>query len=447
VLRSIGGWSGRRTVSAVLAGVVLGAVVQSALPGHQAGDAAGAPVQTVLRADSGGLRDGWVGTWATVPTAVPANNMTTFADQTIREIVHVSIGGDAVRIRLSNEFGSQPLVIGAAHVAARAASGGAQTAAGTDRRLTFGGRSETAIPAGAPLLSDPVGLAVRAGSDLVVSLYLPRSTPGTTIHAFAFQTNYVAAGNVTARSAITPTGTLGQWYFLSGISVHSGRSQGAVVAFGDSITDGANTTTDANHRWPDLFAQRLSASRRTFGVLNEGISGNRLLHDPNPPAGSAAESFAAFFGQAALRRFDRDVASQPAARYVIVLLGVNDLGQPGTSAPASEAVTAADVIAAHRQIIARAHQLGLRIYGATIMPFRNDTFGFFSPEHEAARQVVNAWIRTSHEFDAVIDLDQSMRDPQHPDQLNPALDSGDHLHPNDAGTQAIANAIPLHLFG
>jgi lysophospholipase L1-like esterase len=439
-------------VLAVLAGVLLGAVVQSAMPGRPAGDAArtGTPVRAaaLLSADGGGRADRWVGTWATVPTAVPATNTTTFANQTIREIVHVSVGGDAIRVRLSNEFGSQPLTIGEAHLARRAAAGGTQIAAGTDHRLTFGGRAAVTVPAGAPLVSDPVAVAVPARSDLVISIYLPVSTPGTTIHAFSFQNNYVAAGNVTGRASVTPTATIGQWYFLSGVSVHSGRNaDAAVVAFGDSITDGANTTADANHRWPDLLARRLLADRQGVGVLNEGISGNRMLHDANPPPGDG-ENFVAFFGQSALHRFDRDVASQPGARFVVVLLGINDIGQPGTvSAPASDEVTAADVIGAHRQLIARAHQLGLRIYGATIMPFANDTFGFFSPAREAKRQAVNAWIRTSHEFDAVIDFDRTMRDPAHPDQLNPTFDSGDHLHPNDAGTQAMANAIPLHLFG
>ena len=454
MLRRIRRWSGHRrgTVLAVLAGVLLGAVAQSAMSGRPAGDAARtvAPVRAaaLLAGDGSTRAGGWVGTWATVPTTTPAINTTTFANQTIREIVHVSIGGDAVRVRLSNEFGRQPLVIGEAHVARRAAAGGTRIAPGTDRRLTFGGRAAVSIPAGAPLLSDPVALAVAARSDLVVSLYLPVSTPGTTIHAFSFQTNYVAAGNVTGRTDITPTATIGQWYFLSSVSVHSGRSGGAVVALGDSITDGANTTADANHRWPDLLAQRLLSSRRDVGVLNEGISGNRMLHDGVSIPGSAGEGFVSFFGESALRRFDRDVASQPDARYVVVLLGINDIGQPGTvSAPATDEVTAADVIGAHRQLIARAHQLGLRVYGATIMPFANDTFGFFTPAREVKRQAVNAWIRTGREFDAVIDFDRALRDPRQPDQLLAAFDSGDHLHPNDAGTQAMANAVPLHLFG
>jgi lysophospholipase L1-like esterase len=394
-----------------------------------------------VRPASAAAGGGWVGTWATVPTAVPATNVATFQDQTIREVVHVSVGGDTLRVRLSNEFGDKALHIGEAHVA-RAVPGAnpREIAAGSDRRLTFGGGSSVTIPAGAPALSDPVHLRVPALSDLVVSIYLPERTEGTTIHAFSFQDNVVAAGNVTGARAVTPTSTIQQWYFLTGVSVRA--HGGAVVALGDSITDGANTTPNTNRRWPDVLSARL---RGTRGVLNEGISGNRLLHDPNPPPGSDAEGFAAFFGPSALHRFDRDVGAQPGARDVIVLLGVNDLGHPGIDAPASEEVSAADLIAGFRQLIGRAHQRGLRIFGATIMPFSGDTFGFFTPEREAKRQAVNAWIRTGGEYDGVIDFDAVMRDPAEPDRLRPEFDSGDHLHPNDAGAAALADAIPTSL--
>ncbi|MFD0804119.1 GDSL-type esterase/lipase family protein, partial [Streptomonospora algeriensis] len=222
-----------------------------------------------------------------------------------------------------------------------------------------------------------------------------------------------------------------------------GKHTGAVVALGDSITDGSETTAGANNRWPDLLAERVGA--RT-GVLNSGIAGNRLLHDPNPPEGSDAEDYAAFFGQSALRRFDRDVLAQPGAEHVIVLLGVNDLGHPGTSAPMSETVTAEEIIGGHRQLIARAHAAGLRAYGGTVLPFKGDTLGFYSEENEAKRQAVNEWIRTSGEYDAVIDFAEAMRAPDDPLRLNPAYDSGDHLHPNDAGMAAMAEAVPTRLF-
>lgn len=388
----------------------------------------------------------WVGAWATSPTTVPASDTTAFEDQTLRQVVHLSVGGGTVRVRLSNEFGTQPLVIGEAHVARRAGTGSA-IEPGTDRRLTFGGRPSATLPAGTPLLSDPVSLSVAADSDLVVSIHLPRHTPATTVHAFPYQDGWVAAGNVTGRAEITPTAVLGKWHFLTGVSV-TGKRGSTVVAFGDSITDGAETTRGANRRWPDVLARRLQDERslRHLGVVNAGISGNRMLHDPNPPAGHPAENYAQYFGQSALRRFDRDVLAQPGVRHVVVLLGVNDLGHPGTSAPLSEKVSAQDIIGAHRQLIARAHAQGLRIHGGTMTPFRDDTLGFHSPENEAARQTVNHWIRTSGEYDSVIDFDRAVRDPKQPDRLNPAYDSGDHLHPNDAGMAAMAAAVPLRLF-
>ena len=292
----------------------------------------------------------WVGSWASVPTTVPPASDTVFSDQTIRQTVHLSIGGDRLRVRFSNEFGTAPLVIGAAHVGRAAGTEPSRSVApGSDRRLTFAGHVSATVPAGAPLLSDPVRLAVPAGADLVVSLYLPRPTKATTTHAFAFQDNVVAAGDVTGRRTVTPTATFQQWWFLSGVSVAAPARDGAVVALGDSITDGANTTPNRNARWPDVLARRLQSTPdlRGLGVLNEGISGNRLLHDPNPLPGSGADAFAAQFGESALRRFDRDVGAQPGARYVVVLLGVNDLGHPGTIAPESERVTPADLIAGY----------------------------------------------------------------------------------------------------
>jgi lysophospholipase L1-like esterase len=387
----------------------------------------------------------WVGTWAAVPTAVPARSPITLADRTVRHVLHLSIGGDELRVRITNEFGERPLHVGAVRVALRSGSG-ASTAAvpGTDRRVTFGGRGDVTLPAGAPLVSDPVRLRVAAGADLLVSIYLPDSTPVTTRAAFAFQDNVIAVGDVTAARTVTAESTVGQYLFLSGVSVRTRGS--AIVTLGDSITNGANTAANTNNRWPDLLAARLRQARLRRGVVNLGVSGNRLLHDPNPPAGSNAETFAANFGQSALRRFDRDVLAQPSARYLVVLLGVNDLGHPGTVAPLDEEVSAADIIFAHRQLIARAHQAGLRAYGATILPFKGDTLGFFSAENERKRSAVNAWIRGGGEYDGVIDFDAAVRDAADPLRLNPAYDSGDGLHPNDAGMAAMAAAVPLRLF-
>ena len=387
----------------------------------------------------------WTGTWAAAPTTVPPGPPAVLENQTVRHVVHVSTGGDRLRVRLTNEFGEQPLVVGEVRVARRAGTGASTaTRPGTDRPVTFGGRTAVTIPAGAPLVSDPVHLPFPAGTELTVSLYLPQRTPVTTLAAFAFQDNVIAAGNVTAARTVTPGAVVAQNLFLSGVSVAS--PAGAIVTLGDSITNGAVTTANLSHRWPDLLAQRLRAARLDRGVVNVGVSGNRLLHDPNPPAGSGAEAYAAYFAQSALRRFDRDVVAQPGAAHLIVLLGVNDLGHPGTTAPASETVSADDLIAGHRQLIARAHQAGLRAYGATVLPFKDDTLGFYSVENERKRAALNRWIRTGGEYDAVVDFDAAVRDRTDPLRLASAYDSGDHLHPNDAGMAALAAAVPLRLF-
>jgi lysophospholipase L1-like esterase len=402
-------------------------------------------------ADAAGDRSR-VGTWSTAVTgpATPPQPVTVFRNQTLRQIVHVSIGGSALRVRLSNEYGDQPLVIGEARVARRPdRATGSQIRPGTDRRLTFGGRSTVTIPAGAPALSDPVSLRVPALSDLVISIYLPRRTPADTVHGSAFQTNYVAAGNVTRSARLTGATETTSWHFLSGVSVTTAPKAGAVVAFGDSITDGAITTVNANHRWPDFLARRLQAdpATRHLGVLNKGIGGNRLLFDGNTRPDSPFAGIGPLFGDSALARFDRDVAAQPGARSVIVLLGINDIGQPTSIAPPSEAVSVRQMISAYRQLIARAHERGLRIYGGTMTPFQDTTIaGYYSAENEAKRRAANRWIRTSGEWDGVIDFDRAVRDPNQPGRMLPAYDSGDHLHPNDAGMRAMANAIPLRLF-
>ncbi|MEV5612534.1 SGNH/GDSL hydrolase family protein [Streptomyces sp. NPDC052225] len=393
--------------------------------------------------------DGWTGTWAAAPTAAPASDTTTYEDQTLRQIVRTSVAGRTLRVRFTNEFGTTPLVIGAAHVARRAADGGAAVDPATDRELRFGGRTSTTLAAGARRWSDPVALPTRPGDTLAISLYLPRRTAADTVHSSAFQHNYVAAGNVAGKPDLTPTATTTSWRFLSGVAVNrrADTATSALVTLGDSITDGSVTQTDANHRWPDLLAERLRSDDESagIGVLNAGIGGNRLLRDPNPPAGSPAESYAAYFGESGLKRFDRDVVSQPGVRAAVVLLGVNDLGHPGTTAPASEEVTAPELIAGYEQLIRRAHERGLKIYGATILPFEGDTLGFHTPEREAARQAVNRWIRTGGAYDGVVDFDAATRDPQQPGRLLAAYDSGDHLHPNDAGMAAMARAFPLEL--
>jgi lysophospholipase L1-like esterase len=411
----------------------------------------------------------WVGTWGTAPAGPPLPaQLQTFNDQTLRLIVHTSIGGKQVRIRISNTFGTTPLRIGEAHIALR--EGGASIIAGSDRPLTFSGNRSITVPPGAPVLSDPVDLEVPALSDLAISLHLPGSVPATTIHASAFQTNYVSLpGNFTGAAAFPTDRTITSWPFLTEVDVNT-PGAAAIVALGNSITDGSNTTIDTNHRWPDLLALRLQTSREpltsstpsdkrtdkqpgkqavapaglvtwgtSLGVVNRGIGGNRLLRDPGEQP---------LFGRAALERFDRDVLATAGVRYLVVLIGINDIGHPGTGTiPISEEPTVDELIAGYRQLIARAHAKGIAIYGATLTPFEGTIFpGYYSPEKEQIRQGVNNWIRSSDEFDGVIDFDRAVRDPSHPTRMLPAYDSGDHLHPNDLGMQAMANAIPLQLF-
>jgi lysophospholipase L1-like esterase len=385
----------------------------------------------------------WTATWATGPAGPSPGATPTFNNQTLRQIVHTSVGGMRVRVKLSNTFGGDPVVIGSAHIARRVT--GARIDPRTDRQLTFSGVDRVTIPAGALVLSDPVELDVPALADLAVSIYLPQQVAATTMHALALQTNYIAAGTGDATGATDLPGaaTTTSWQFLTGVDVLV-RGGATVVALGDSITDGANSTVDANLRWPNVLANRLQARRaaRQLGVIDEGIIGNRILHPTEPV-------FDNLFGPAALARFDRDVLAQAGVAYVIVLLGINDIGHPGSSAgaPASEEVSAEEIEAGLAQFVERAHEHGIRVFGATLTPFENTTLeGFFSPEKEVKRQAVNRWIRTARKFDAVIDFDAAIRDPGHPARILPAFDGGDHLHPSDAGQQAMGRAISLGLF-
>ncbi len=413
------------------------------------------PLHAQNHAEPGGAR--WIASWGSAPAGpAPASELLSLDNQTVRLIVQTTTGGNQVRVRLSNEFGSVPLRIGAAHIALRAS--GAAIVAGSDRTLTFSGRPFVTIPPGAPALSDPVALTVPALSDLAVSLHLPAPTQASTVHAFAFQTNYVSGpGNFTATAAFPTLRTITAWPFLTEVDVVAPVLGATIVALGDSITDGVLTTIDANQRWTDFLARRLQASRgglvpgetpsdaqalapqllvaRQIGVANRGISGNRLLRDF---AGTTV-------GSAALARFDRDVLATAGASYVIVLLGINDIGVGGL-VNGEELVTAEDLIAGYRQLIARAHTRGLRIFGGTLTPFEGSFPGYYTPEKERVRQALNHWIRNSGEFDAVIDFDRAIRDPARPARMLPAFDSGDHLHPNDRGMQAMGNAIPLELF-
>lgn len=380
----------------------------------------------------------WTTTWTASPQprwdgdfALPTKLPYHFWNQTLRQVARTSIGGRRVRVLLSNAYGTRPLEIGAAHVALSA--GGASIVEGSGRALTFGGETSVTIPPGAPMLSDPVELEVEALSHIAVSVYLPEPTPPATFHWDARQTAYVVAGNQVA-AATLPTGdTLDTRAFLAAVQVEAAPGARTVVAIGDSITDGNMSTIDGNARWPDFLAARLAP--RNVAVLNAGISGARVLRDG--------------MGANALARFERDVLAQPRVETVIVLMGINDIawegtplarGDPSTDAPA--------LIAGYRQLIARAHARGVRIVGATLTPFDGaleDTpiRGYFSAAKEHVRQQVNAWIRDSGEFDAVVDFDALLRDPARPARMLPAYDSGDHLHPGDAGYRAMAGAIDL----
>lgn len=366
-------------------------------------------------------RQHWVGTWSASPVA-PANPG--FTDQTVRLIVHTSVGGSSVRIRLSNVFGTQSLAIGAAHVALR--STGEGIVPDTDRLLTFGGAGSTTIPPGALALSDPVELDVPALADLAVSIYLPGPAVQATSHPGSHQRNYVSPpGDFSAAEFMPIASTSTSWFYLTDVEVTSSEETSAIVTLGDSITDGSNSTMDANRRWPDDLAVRLHARHFQRSVLNEGISGNRILHDPTGPN--------------ALARLDRDVLVKSGVAYVIVLLGINDIGRSPT-----DPVSADEIIAGHLQIIERAHERGLRIFGCTLTPFEGAFY--FTAEGEDKREAVNEFIRTSGAYDGVIDFDLATSDPSHPTRFLPAFDSGDHLHPNDAGLQAMADAVSLSLF-
>jgi lysophospholipase L1-like esterase len=407
---------------------------------------------TSLGAEVGPQSRQWVGTWATSAQPFVPEALQTYRNRTLRLIVHTSLGGPTVRIKVSNTYGDVPLLIGGAHIARRTRA--AQIDPHTDRSLTFQGKSSTAVPAGATVVSDPVFLEVPPLSDLAISLFLPQRTEAKTSHTMAKQTSYLSPedGDSTSAARFPVAKEIHTWPFLTGVDVEASSNAAAIVAFGSSLTDGDGTTADANARWPDVLAKRLqnsSGSDRETGVLNEGIIGNRLLHDSPKRADNP---FGGALGQSGLARYERDVLSQAGVRYVIVGLGINDILFPGFPfTPPSETVSADDIITGYRQLIARGHQKNILVIGTTNPPFEHSAFeglvtAFYTPEREAVRKKVNDWIRNSGEFDSVVDLDAVVRDPSHPTQLLPAYDSGDHLHPNDAGCRAEGNAFPLALF-
>ena len=363
-----------------------------------------------------------------------------FTNQTLRQIVHTSIGGARARVVLSNAYGTAPVTIGAAHIALRDKEGAIQTASG--RVLTFSGRPTVTIPANAVMYSDPVALAVPQMSDLAIDLYLPGTTNTSatlTLHGAAFQTSYISeTGNFVGKATLPQVATTRSWFLLSRVDVVAPDVTGAVVAFGDSITDGAASTVDTNNRWPDHLSRRLAAQGMKMGVLNAGIGGNRVLSEATVPAGIDVRAVGA--GINALARFERHVLSVPGVTHVIVLEGINDIG----NARDNPTPTAEDLIAAHKQLIEQAHARGLKVFGATLTPFWGAAY--YTETGEAKRQALNEWIRTGKGYDGVIDFDKATRDPNDPKKLLAQYDSCDYLHPSDAGYKAMAEAIDLSLF-
>jgi lysophospholipase L1-like esterase len=394
---------------------------------------------TIARAADEG---GWIGTWTAsaqpawasdfpVPLGIPGN----LFDKTIRQVARVSVGGNKVRIVLSNEYGKVPLEVGAAHIALTA--DGPDIQPGSDRALTFGGKASIVIPPGAPAISDPVDLTVAPLSEVSVSLHFPKTAPTDTIHWDGHQTGFVASGNKVAEAALEPESKQTQRVFLSEILVDAPENARAIVLFGDSITDGDGSTVDGNDRWPDHLAKRLAdQGGAPVAVQNQGISGAKVLSDR--------------MGVNALARFERDVLSQPYADTVVLMMGINDIGWPGCAlAPNDREPTADEIVAGYRQLIDRAHADGMKIIGATLTPF-GDSFagtpfeGYYTADKEKIRVAVNEFIR-SGAFDGVIDFDKAVVDPAKPGYIKAEFDKGDHLHPNAAGYKVMADSIDLTL--
>ena len=374
----------------------------------------------------------WVGSWTTSPVVTED---LAFANQTVRNVCRVSIGGGRVRVRLSNAYGRGKLAIGGVSLGLRGA--GAGIVPRTSRKLTFGGAFSCTIPAGALVLSDPVEIDIPALADVAVSIYLPREVPEDfqiTGHGNCHQTNYVSPPGDHAAAIDMPVArTIESWTFVTAIEVEAPGDAGGIVCFGDSLTDANLSSLDTNHRWPDQLARRLAArGGRVLGVMNQGIGGNRILHDTR--------------GDSGLRRFDRDVLAQPGATHAIVFLGINDIRYRADRA--HEMVSAEEMIAGLGQLALRAKAGGLKVYGCTLLTFENETFlpGAYTAAGEAKRQKVNAWIRAGGAFDAVLDFEKALRDPAHPTRMLPLYDCGDHLHPSDAGYDRLGDSIDLALF-
>lgn len=382
----------------------------------------------------------WVASWSTsqqIPEPANALASDDLRDATVRQIFHLSVGGPMLRVHVSNAFGPEALHFTSVHIARPASTSSSAIDAETDRVLTFAGSSDVTVPPGAEFVSDALDYSVAALSDLSITYHFNAPPAGQTGHPGSRATSYFVHGNLVAAPDLPDAKHVDHWYQVSEIDVLAGPSAASIVALGDSITDGHGATTNGNDRWTDVLARRLQAApnTRNIGVSNQGIGGNHLLTDG--------------LGPNALARFDRDVLAPVGVRWVIVFEGVNDLGglaRNGEVTPPEHAALVKHVISAYEQIILRAHAHGLHVFGATVTPYVGSENYHPGPTSEADRQAVNAWIRAPGHFDAVIDFDSVVRDPQHPDRLLPAYDYGDHLHPSPAGYRAMGEAIPLTLF-
>ena len=373
----------------------------------------------------------WNGTWASSPMLATSGFAAhPFSATTLREVVHVSAGGSQVRVRFTNAYGLDHLIVRDAHVALSA--GGSAIQPGTDHALTFGAANTISIPPGAEVYSDPVALDVPPLSNLAVSFFLPpQIMRAETYHDLANQDNFIADGDQASAASLAQPTTTQSWYFLDGVDVNAVEDSRSIVAFGDSITDGHHSTLNGNARWPDFLAGRLQhdSALQHVSVLNQGISGNRVLNDQTGPN--------------ALSRIDRDIISQSGARYLILLESVNDIGRQRRLSGPQDKVDAQQIEEGLRQIAEAAREHGMKVYGATVTALGTD---YYNEKAEQMREAVNEWIRTSGAFDSVIDFDKITRDPQNPQQLNPLYNSGDGLHPNDAGYKAMGDSIDLALF-
>jgi len=407
---------------------------------HGAALAAGlafAPGTTLADGAAAAAGDAWAATWGTAPVGPPtAANALSFSNQTLRLVVRASLGGGRLRVRLSNEFGSTPLQIGAAWIGIASSEG--SVVAGSNTQVSFAGRAGAVIAPGAPLLSDPVDLVLPPQADLAISLYLPGNVVATSVHDAAFQRSYASsAGNYASSNALPIARYLYSWPFLTEVDVATNGGATCLVALGDSQTDGMLSTGSANRRWTDYLARRLQAESQPgyvpVGVVNRGICGNRLLVDADN---------APLAGRDCMERFDRDVLATAGARYLAVLVGINDI----INVPSQSLSTLPDDLAAgYVQLISRARTRGMLALGATLLPYEG--YVWYSAARDGVRQRVNDWIRNSGAFDAVLDFEAAVRDPDRPTRLLAAYDGGDHLHPSDAGYEAMARAVPLALFG